>query len=213
MIKEISQEIIDNQFDYIIDCVVDYFGEEYSKEIKDRADNVKIMLIREKGSFKTSEGEVYVGDEPVCIKDEDGANVIIPLSLMGDSRGNVAFVHVLLHALGEECFIKGGKDAFNEVIVDYMADDICKMLKEEKLNITMSNKPIYESNSFYSNMFEEIEDFYNENVDNIIAARMGRKVEFDDIDEIDDYIDSAQQVVDKAFFEEVSKEDFKIKKR
>ena len=77
----------------------------------------------------------------------------------------------------------------------------------------MSNKPIYESNSFYSNMFEEIEDFYNENVDNIIAARMGRKVEFDDIDEIDDYIDSAQQVVDKAFFEEVSKEDFKIKKR
>ena len=75
----------------------------------------------------------------------------------------------------------------------------------------MSNKPIYESNSFYSNMFEEIEDFYNENVDNIIAARMGRKVEFDDIDEIDDYIDSAQQVVDKAFFEEVSKEDFKIK--
>lgn len=213
MIREISQDIIDNEFDYIIDSIVEYFGEEYSREIKDRADKVKVLLIREKGTFKTNEGEVYVGDEPVCIKEEDGANVIIPLSLMGDPRGNVAFIHVLLHALGEECFIKEGKDAFNEVVVDYMANDICKMLEEEKLNITMSNKPIYESNSFYSNMFEEIEDFYNENVDKIIAARMGRKVEFDDIEEINEYIESAQQVVDKAFFEEVSKEDFKIKRR
>lgn len=213
MIKEISQDIIDNEFDCIIDSIVEYFGEEYSKEIKDRADKVKVMLIREKGIFKTNEGEIYVGDEPVCIKEEDGANVIIPLSLMGDPRGNVAFIHVLLHALGEECFIKEGKDAFNEVVVDYMANDICKMLEEEKLNITMSNKPIYESNSFYSNMFEEIDDFYNENVDKIIAARMGRKVEFDDVEEIAEYIDSAQQVVDKAFFEEVGKEDFKIKKR
>ena len=182
MIREISQDIIDNEFDYIIDSIVEYFGDEYSEKIKEKADKVKIMLIREKGSFQTAEGEVYVGEEPVCIKEEEGSNVIIPLSLMGDPRGNVAFIHVLLHALGEECFIKDSKDAFNEVIVDYMANDICKMLEEEKLNITMSNKPIYESNSFYSNMFSEIEDFYNENVDKIIAARMGIKVEFDNVE-------------------------------
>ena len=210
MIREVVQNVLDNNFDLIVDEICEYFGEEYEKELKSRADKVTISLIKDNGVISTKNGDVYVGDEPVCIKQDDASHVIIPLSMVCDARGNVSFIHVLIHALSDEVFIKDNKDAFNETVVDYMANEIAKQLKESGINVTMSNNPIYESNSFYSNMFSEIEEFYDENIEKIISARMGKHVEFKDVDE---YIDGAQEVVDKAFMQEISKEDFVIKRR
>ena len=210
MIREVVQNVLDNNFDLIVDEICEYFGEEYEKELKTRAEKVSISLIKDNGVISTKNGDVYVGDEPVCIKQNDESHIVIPLSMVCDARGNVSFVHVLIHALTDEPFIKDNKDAFNETVVDYMANEISKQLEESGINVTMSNNPIYESNSFYSKMFKEIEDFYNENVDKIISARMRKQVEFEDVDE---YIDGAQMIVDKAFMGEISPEEFIIKRR
>lgn len=210
MIKEVVQDVLDNNFEPIVDEICEYFGEKYERELKERAENVSISLVKDNGVFATKNSQVYVGDEPVCIKEDGVSHLIIPLSMVCDANGNVAFVHVLIHALTDEPFIKDNKDAFNEIVVDYMANEIAKKLQEQGINITMCNNPCYESKSFYSHLFKEIEEFYTDNEEKIISSRMGEHVEFENIDE---YIDGAQEVVDKAFVEEISKEDFVIKRR
>ena len=195
MIKEIVEEMINDNFDLVVEVICSYFGEKYTEEIKRRAEKINVLLIRDSGIYSCEDGEIYVGDEPVCVKGKENS-VVLPLSVVCGERGNVSFVHVLLHALGDEVFVKDNKDTFNEIVVDYMANEICKLLKEKKINITRSSHPVYDSNSFYSKMFGEIEDFYNKNRDKIIGGRMGEKVV---IEGIDDYIDGAQEIVDSIF--------------
>ena len=206
MIKEIVHDKFKDNLGKVIEEIIVYFGEEYRGQILEKAKDLQISLVEDKGVFSDGENEIYVGDEPLCIKGEC-PHVVIPLSFMGDSRGNVVLVHNLLHALTEDTFVKGSNDAFNEVIVDYMANEISKQLALKKINLTVA-KPIYQSNSFYSHMFSEIDEFYQENKQKIIDGRMGKKVSFDDLDE---YITGAQSVVDSVFLGDVS-EDFTIRK-
>jgi hypothetical protein len=135
---------------------------------------------------------------------------VLPASSLCSQSGNVSFVHAMLHALTREIFIKEGNDAFNETIVDYMANEISKRLEYKGINMTMTNNPVYESNSFYSRMFLKIDDFYRENRDKIIGNMMGKNFEIENVDE---YIRYAQDIVDKVFLESGSKEESVIKRR
>lgn len=206
MIKEIVYDKFKTNLGAVIEEIIAYFGEEHRTQILEKAKNLEISLVEDTGVFSSGEDEIYVGDEPLCIKGEY-PHVIIPLSFMGDSRGNVVLVHNLLHALSDEVFIKDSSDAFNEIVVDYMANEISKNLEKKKINLTVA-VPVYESNSFYSHMFTEIDEFYRENKQKIIDGRMGKKVFFDDVDE---YITGAQGVVDSVFLGDIS-EDFSLRK-
>lgn len=206
MIKEIVQDKFKANLGAVIEEIIVYFGEEYRESLLNKAKELQISLVEDKGAFLEGDVEVYVGDEPLCIKGES-PHIIIPLSFMGDPSGNVVLIHNLLHALSDEPFIEDSNDAFNEVIVDYMATEIAKRLEVKKINLTVV-KPTYESTSFYSKMFSEVEDFYYRNKKRIIDSRMGNYVEFEDVDE---YIVGAQRVVDSAFLDDASS-DFTIKR-
>ena len=199
MVKIMIREIVDDKFqhglDRVIDEIIDYFGYEYSEQINEQLANVKVSLVEDKGVYSTKDGEIYVGEEPVCVKEEI-PHIIIPLSFMGNPHGNVVITHLLIHLVGEDVFVKNHCDAFNEIIVDYMANEIAKQLKLKKINLTVV-KPVYESNSFYSKMFSEVEQFYENNKSKIIDSRMGKKVDFDE--DVDEYIYGAQSVVDSIF--------------
>ena len=162
MIKEIVHDKFKANLGSVIEEIIVYFGEEYRGEILERAKNLEISLVEDQGVFSSGEDEIYVGDEPLCIKGEY-PHVIIPLSFMGDPSGNVVLVHNLLHALSDEIFIKDSSEAFNEIVVDYMANEISKSLERKEINLTVT-KPVYESKSFYSHMFSEIDEFYQENL-------------------------------------------------
>ena len=196
MIRESIEKKINSNLEPVIDQIIAYCGNEYKDSIKKRASKIKLSIIKDEGVYSYDQGEVYVGDEPLCIKENGYSHIVLPLTIIGDRHGNVVFIHMLLHAIGEEIFIKDNKDAFNETVVDYMANDIAQWLKEHNINITTSKNPSYESNSFYSRLFEKIEPFYAYNKEKIIAGRLGNSVYFD---EQDKYIDDIQTIVDKVF--------------
>lgn len=206
MIKEILEEKINSNFDSIINEIANYSGEEYREDILKEAKNVKISIVRDSGVYSYDDGEIYVGDEPVCVKEKEGAHILMPVYQLGGASGNVIFVHLLLHALMKEPFIRENDDVFNETIVDYMANEISKKLEEKGIDITLVDSPLYESNSFYSTLFLDVEKFYRENKGEIIAARMGKEISFND-EEVGFYITSFQEKVDKLFCEPISKEE------
>lgn len=209
MIKEVVEKKINQNIEKIIEEVILYCGESHRSKIEEKAKNIKLSIIKDEGVYCYEGGEVYVGEEPLCIKEDGKSHIVIPLSVMGDDRGNVSFVHVLLHALSDDVFIKDDKDAFNELIVDYMANEIAKGLKAKEINITLCRNPIYESNSFYSKMFNKIESFYFENKEKIINSKM-KKNEL--IENIDQYIDCFQGEVDKIFERNINELDIEMKR-
>lgn len=208
MIKEIVEAKFRDNLGKVIEEIIDYFGEEYREQISEDLENTVVSLVEYEGVYSTKNGEIYVGNEPVCVKEET-PQIIIPLSFMGDPCGNVVLVHLLLHLIGEDVFVKDNNDAFNEVIVDYMANEIAKKMELKKINLTVV-KPIYESNSFYSRMFDPIKEFYENNKDKIIDSRMGKDVVFDE--DLDTYIHNAQSVVDSIFMDDTAVESI-IKRR
>ena len=211
MIKGVIERKINDNFDKIVDEIIACLGYGHENEIRKRMNDIDVLIIQETGVVKSGNHELYIEDEPVCIKDdEQKVLLIIPVYSLCKANGNVVFVHLLLHALGDEPFIKEGKDAFNETIVDYMANEIAKNLANKGINITMVDNPLYESNSFYSRMFSEIEGFYKENRNKIIDARMGKKVIFENADY---YIDMAQSIVDEVFLSRASNDEAVIKRR
>lgn len=212
MIKEVIENRIASYYDMIVDGIVDYFGSEYEDEIKRMVNDVSIFLVKDNGVYSYDNNEVYVGDEPIYFRDREKSYIVIPFSIASQSCGNVAFVHVLLHSLGKEPFIRENKRAFNEVVVDYMASQISKNLELSGVNITLVDKPVYESHSFYSMMFDDVEEFCENNMQKIIDYRMGKNVEFDE-GEVDEYIDGAEMIVDKAFLGEEENINFEIKRR
>lgn len=210
MIKEVMENKINKNFDLIVNEIVNYFGNEYRKEIVERFKNVRISLVEDGVSYSVGKEEFYIGKEPICVKEEEGSHVIVPFSLFCDDRGNVIFVHGLLHAIGEECLVEDNKYTFNEVIVDYMANEISKRLEKQKINITMVNNPVYESKSFYSTMFDKVEDFYENYRKEIIDGRMGKKVTFEGVQQ---YIYKAEEIIDNVFLQSESEEKVITKRR
>ena len=162
MIKEIFEKKIISNMDVFVEIVSSYFGEEYRSTLLDRAKNIDVALVRGNGVVKTSQGQVYVGEEPVCVKDDDKSQIVLPVTLLEDKHGNVVFSHLLLHALLVD-YLKEYGEGFNETIVDYMANDIVKILEKKNINITLDEEPSYESNSFYSKLFYLVDDYYKGN--------------------------------------------------
>lgn len=181
MISEVVDRKINNNFDLIVREIANYCGEEFSEKIIEEAKKVQFIVVKDSGVVKVGNSELYVEDEPVCVKGEEVFIIVPAISICG-RNGNVLFVHCLLHALGEEPFIKDGNDAFNETVVDYMAEEICKILKKKGINITIADDPSYTSNSFYSYFFDGIESFYGINKEKVIASRMGKSVEIENVD-------------------------------
>ena len=105
MIKEIVQDKFKANLGAVIEEIIVYFGEEYREPLLNKAKELQISLVEDKGAFLEGDVEVYVGDEPLCIKGES-PHIIIPLSFMGDPSGNVVLIHNLLHALSDEPFIE-----------------------------------------------------------------------------------------------------------
>lgn len=196
MIKEFVERKINATSEIVVEEIANYFGHKYRDNIINESKNVKISLLDNEGVYTYDNGSIYIGEEPVCIKEKSGAHIILPLPMMCSKTGNVSFVHAWIHALSDDCFVKDGKDAFDEVVVDFIAEDIAKNLENKKINITINKDPLYFSSSFYSRMFGKIEKFYRGNKDDVLACKMGEKIK---IDRIDEYIDGIQQVVDDVF--------------
>jgi len=210
MIKNMFESKIYHNYDYIIEEICDYFGEEYAEEIKNRAKKVGIVVVKEAGTVQVEDVSINVDSEPVCIKNDSGAQLIIPADISCDPSGNVVIVHLLLHALGEELFVKNGKEIFNETIVDYMANEISKGLKRRNVDVTAVETPNYESKSFYSNMFNDVEEFFEENKEKIIDRRMGKLVEFENVE---DLIEIVQNKAENLLDRNKSNKDIVIKRR
>ena len=132
MIKELIERKINDNSDIVVEEIANYFGNKYRDNIINESKNVKISLLDNEGVYTYDNGSIYVGEEPVCIKEKQGSHIILPLSMMCSNTGNVSFIHVWLHALSEDCFTREGKDAFDEVVVDFMAEDIAKNLEKKK---------------------------------------------------------------------------------
>ena len=162
MIKEVVNKKIVNQIDSIVNLIGSYFGEEHYETILERGKNIEVALFRGKGKVEYGDTQMYLGEEPVCIKDGENSRIFLPVNLLGDKHGNVVLTHLLMHAVLTDDFKEKYED-FNEVLVDYIANDLSKYLRVYNINVTLEENPIYESNSFYSNFFNEIEDFYLDN--------------------------------------------------
>ena len=162
MIKEVFQSKVINQLDSIVKEINKYLGEEYKNKIYEKAGKINVFLARGKGVVKVGNEERYIEDEPICVKDDEYSYVVVPVDLLGQKAGNVMFLHVYLHALCSD-IIENDCSGLNEVIIDYMANDIAKLLENKNINITLDNNPSYESNSFYSNFYDMIEKFFLNN--------------------------------------------------
>ncbi len=177
MTKEYVEGKIVNNISAFLEEFVDYFGEEYREEIFKRARNIRVCIARENSVFDLGFEKRYVEDEPVCVKDGGMSYIILTLKCLADKRGNVFFVHVLLHSLGEDCFEDKN---VNEVMIDYMANDISVNIGEKGLNISLNEDPCYESSSLYSGFFDDFEKFYVSNKGDIFKKLWkGEKVLID----------------------------------
>lgn len=213
MIKEVVDKKINLNFDKFVDEISVYFGKENKDVIVNRAKNVEICTMMEPGVVYSNDDAIYVSEEPICIKNEDGTLLVIPASVVCNERGNVLLTHALVHALTDELFIKGERDAFNETVVDYIAEDISKNLESKGINVTLSSNPIYDSNSAYARLFEYISAFYERNRQEILDGRCGKCVSFDE-DEIEKFINKVQSKLDEMFISSMEeREQIKTNKR
>ena len=133
----------------IVEEIIEYFGNEHREFIENKYENTKIIW-----------NDKY--EEPVCVKRDGITYIIVSNNIVNDKCGNIILTHMLLHALGEESLVIDGKAAFNEIVVDYMANDISKKMEEKGINVTGVENPIYESNSYYASYFSKVELFYKD---------------------------------------------------
>jgi len=174
MIKEVVESRLDKNMDGFAEEIIDYFGNEYENSILEKMQGINIAIIRNSGVIDFEDSKIYVDKEPICAKTVTAAHIFLPVTIMKEKTGNVIFVHQLLHAICEET-IKEENDLFNEIIIDYMANDICKGVKKRNINITFETDPVYESESFYSAFFPVVKEFYIDNKDRIIKSLMNNK--------------------------------------
>lgn len=180
MMNEYILNNINSQLDKIELAICEYFGEEYSKIISDKIRDVDFALVRESGTVSLKGEDVYVGEEPVCIKNEEKSIIALPLNFFNKKSNNIAFTHLLLH-----CILNDYKnvEGYNETLIDYIANDMGDTLKKYKVNVLVNKEPVYESNSLYTRFYPLIEDYYKENKKNIINKLILKEAKEIDYDE------------------------------
>ena len=206
MIREIfNKKVVDN-YSMVVEIVKSYFGHVYNSEFEERSNNTSISLVRGKGIVKTIDGEIYVGEEPVCIKETDGSQIIMPLNFLEDKYGNVVFAHLVLHTLFNDS-LKTDYSELNEVIVDYIADDIAKIMRNKNVNVTLEREPCYDSNSVYSQCFDIISEYCVNNkrklVDELVRGDASKLKKMDELSML------VEQRINSFAFEEVPQNKFK----
>lgn len=143
-----------NNMELIVDVLVEYFGEEYGEYIDNKIKEIQI-------EFEDIEEPYSVG------------NVIhLPNNIQYDENGNLLLVHSLLHVVTNNSFVKDSKNMLNEIVIDYMSEEICEKMKEKNLNLTKNSNPNYKSNTFYSLHFNNIDNFFKNNKNDIIKSMM-----------------------------------------
>lgn len=172
MISEVMNERINQNIDSFLEEIVRYFGKEYKNKINDKIEKTHIAVIRSGGVVEFGDQQLYIEDEPVCAKHKEESYIFVPLSLMKEETGNVIFVHQLVHAIVENGFEKES-NLFNEVLIDYIANDISANLEKRCVNFTFNKNPSYKSKSFYSGFFPIVKKIYKENKDDLIKLYMG----------------------------------------
>lgn len=211
MIEEVINKKIDDNYDAVIGAIVEYFGSYYSEDIHKKSQNIDVYLVRGNGMVNFGYEERYVDKEPVCVKREGKSEILFPIDFFKSKTGNVVFLHSLLHAIFEDEFKEDYED-LNEILVDYMANDIAKILEREKINVTFEKNPSYESESFYSRFFGLVENFYKENEDKIIDCMLGNDCA-EKIYSIDVIAMEIENYIDKCLRSDKIEKNAKNKKR
>lgn len=169
MIKEFFEDKIYSNIGPFMNAIIAYLGADHAKELLEKTKKIKLILSKGNGVVKIGNDERYVEDEPICIKDEDVTYIILPFSIMGEVSGNVMFLHVLLHALSTDVLMEKHEE-LNEVLIDYIANEIGAILEKQNINITIKSEPVYSSKSFYSYLFPVIEEFYESDKKSLIES-------------------------------------------
>ena len=205
MIKEVFKTKIENNLDLVVDIIDAYFSHNYTKQFKERSDAVDLLLVRNKGVMEVGGDQVYVGDEAVCVKGKE-TSLIFPISFLEEKYGNVIFVHLVLHALFNDS-LKEKYGTLYEVFVDYMANDIAKILEKKNVNVTLEKNPEYESNSVYSNCFDCVRDFCEENKRELVDGLVVGDASL--IEGIDKLSFIVENIVDALVYEDIDEKKFK----
>lgn len=154
------------------ESLVNYFGKEYYHLIHDSLNNTEFVISRGNGACTIGHTDMYIGSEPVCVKEDDKTYIALPISFFNDKSCNISFAHLLIHAIVNE-FANDNAEAFNETLIDYIANDVGDLLEKNKANVSFNKFSTYESNSIYREFYDLIEHYYVSNRKDIIECLMG----------------------------------------
>lgn len=187
---------LDKYLKGIVDEIGNYFGERNRSVIDENAKKLRVVIVP-KGSQKLD----FLGGEPYCIKKPNNNFIIAPEHLFYEDYGIPMFTHSLIHALSEDSFVLDGKEAFNEVVVDLITNDICAKLEEKGINFTYCDYPNYKSESFYSSLANPIKSFFETNKQKILDSRVNKNVKINTSMEkiITDLENKVSEYYDKSF--------------
>ncbi len=180
MMNEYILNNISKQLYKIEIAISEYLGKQYFEIVNKRLNDIDFVLVRENGVVSFENEEVYVGEEPICIKNGEKNIIAFPLNFFNKKANNIAFVHLLLH-----CILDDYKniEGYNETLIDYMANDMGDILRKYKINVLSNKEPVYKSNSLYTRFYSLIEDYYIKNKNKIIKNYMSDGIKVIDHDE------------------------------
>ena len=156
----------------VLETIVSYFGEEYKEDILNSLKRIKFNFVKENSGININDVQIYMGQEPICYKSGNETHIILPESILSDENANVLLMHSIMHSLGEECLVIDGNEIFNEVVVDYYANQLCKIMEKKKVNLVDVEFPKYSSSSQYAVYFPVVKEFCEQNKDKIIKSRL-----------------------------------------
>ena len=139
MIEEIMENRISDNLDSFFESMVSFFGEKHRIVLNDKMKDIEFAVVIDKGYFSVGNTELYVEEEPICVKEGDKSYVLIPATILKEKTGNVSLMHSLLHAISDD-YIRNENDLLNEVVTDYMANEISKELKDRDVNVTLEKR-------------------------------------------------------------------------
>lgn len=172
MMEEYVLNIIRSNLPLFEAAIVEYFGQEYYEGIHSKLMSTEFVISRGSGLCNIGGVEVYLVDEPICLKKENGSFIVLPLNFLKIDSCNIAFTHLLLHSILRE-FENEDVSIFYETLIDYMADDMGDLLKNNKASICTNKEVSYTSHSVYSKFYDFVEKYYLDNKEQIIDMLMG----------------------------------------
>lgn len=157
---------VGDNLEKIINIFIGYFGNAHESKIIGDIKKIEFMVLENGERFLVCNEEYIMGEEPVCVKRSGKTYLVLPSSLLADAIINVLFIHLLIHSIVGEVF----SEKIQEILIDYMAQNISEELGRQKINISENENPVYVSNSMYSSHFPSIENYFESNKNEIINS-------------------------------------------